>query len=146
MQLPFVCRVLPDTPIVPIVMGSQTLHTIEALAADLVRALAGRRALLVASSDLSHYFDVERAAGLDAHVVDYIDRFDTTGLLDKMQRYPEAECGRFVACGGGPMVCVIRAAQALGATRSSVLKRGDSGDVSGDKTQVVGYLAAVIGR
>jgi AmmeMemoRadiSam system protein B len=48
------------------------------------------------------------------------------------------------ACGGGPMVSVMRAATLLGATRAQVLRYADSGDVSGDKSSVVGYMAAAI--
>ena len=50
------------------------------------------------------------------------------------------------ACGGGPMVSVMRAARALGATHSRALRYADSGDVSGDKSSVVGYLAAAVWR
>ena len=144
MQLPFLCRVLPDTPIVPLVMGFQTRETIIDLAETLATTLQGVRALLVASTDLSHYFDAEHAARLDARVVDLVNRFDGDGLLSELERYPEHERGRCVACGGGPTVAVMHAAQALGATKSAVLQRGDSSDVSGDTAQVVGYLAAAI--
>ena len=46
------------------------------------------------------------------------------------------------ACGGGPIVSVMRACRTLGARRAHVLCRADSGDVSGDRSSVVGYLAA----
>ena len=144
MQLPFLRRVLPDTPIVPLVMGVQSRVTCVALADVLAHTLAGTRALLVASTDLSHYFDAERAERLDSRVVDHVNGFDWEGLLDEMERYPQPDRGRCVACGGGPTVAVMRAARALGATQATVLRRADSGDVSGDKTQVVGYLAAVM--
>ena len=144
MQLPFLRRVLPETPIVPLVMGVQSRATSVGLAENLARTLAGTRALLVASTDLSHYFDAERAERLDSRVVDYVNGFDWEGLLDEMERYPPPDRGRCVACGGGPAVAVMRAARALGATQATVLRRADSGDVSGDKTQVVGYLAAVM--
>ena len=144
MQLPFLRRVLPDTPIVPLVMGVQSRAASVELAEILAHTLAGTRALLVASTDLSHYFDSERAERLDSRVVDHVNRFDWEGLLDEMERYPGPDRGRCVACGGGPVVAVMRAAGALGATQAMVLKRADSGDVSGDKTQVVGYLAALM--
>ena len=51
-----------------------------------------------------------------------------------------------MACGGGPAISVMRAAKALGATTATVLRYADSGDVSGDKTAVVGYLAGVLGN
>lgn len=139
MQLPFLGRLLPSTPIVPLVMGYQTAATVRALGDGLARAFAGRRALLVASSDLSHYQDARTARRLDDEVVTRVAEFDAEGLLGLLQRSPEH------ACGGGPMVAVMRAARLLGATDARVLKYADSGDVSGDKTAVVGYLAAVFG-
>ena len=144
LQLPFLRRVLPETPIVPLVIGHQVRATIHALADALAEALVDTHALLVASTDLSHYFDATRAAQLDARVAGYVDRFDADGLLTEFERYPEPERGRSVACGGGAAISVMRAARALGATHGRVLKRADSGDVSGDKQQVVGYLAAVM--
>ncbi|MCE2515199.1 MAG: AmmeMemoRadiSam system protein B [Acidobacteria bacterium] len=144
LQLPFLRRVLPDTPIVPLVIGFQRRATILALADALAIALSGARSLLVASTDLSHYFDAGRAAALDARVVDCVDRFDADALLAEFERYPEHERGRYVACGGGAAIAVMRAARALGANHGQVLVRSDSAAVSGDLQRVVGYLAAVL--
>jgi MEMO1 family protein len=139
MQLPFLQRVLPGTPIVPLVMGDQTRDTIDALAGALTTGLSGRRALLVASSDLSHYLDARTAARLDGRVIECVSAFDPEGLLAVLETFPNH------ACGGGPIVAVMLAARALGARDARVLKYGDSGDVSGDKDAVVGYLAAAMG-
>jgi len=95
MQLSFLRRVLPDTPIVPLVMGVQSRATSVGLAEDLARTLAGTRALLVGSTDLSHYFDAERAARLDSRGVDHVDGFDWEGLLAEMERYPQPGQGRW---------------------------------------------------
>jgi hypothetical protein len=146
MQLPFLQRVLPDVPIVPLAIGFQTRETIVALGDALRAAFEGRRALLVASTDLSHYFDGRTAAALDARVVDCVDRFDADGLLEEFERYPEGERGRYVACGGGAAIAVMRAARALGAGTARVLKYAHSGDISGDHSNVVGYLAAALWR
>ena len=145
MQLPFLRHVLPDTPIVPLVIGSQERETILALAEALAGTLAGLTPLIVASTDLSHYFDADRAASLDGVVIDYVARFDPDGLLAEYERYPTHERGRCVACGGGAAVAVMKAAATLGAREARALCYADSGDVSGDKTAVVGYLAAAIG-
>lgn len=145
MQLPFLKRVLPEVPIVPLVMGFQSRETIVAVADALAKTLRGRQALLVASTDLSHYFDARTATKLDRRVVDFVNRFDTDGLLDEFERYPEHERGRCVACGGGPALAVLRAARALGASQARVLRYANSGDVSGDFGAVVGYLAAAVG-
>lgn len=139
MQLPFLQSVLPGVPIVPVLMGRQVLETMTALAGGLARVLAGRRALMVASSDLSHYHDAGTASRLDRVVVSAIDRFDSDGLARALTACPEH------ACGGGPMVAVMRAARSLGARDARVVCYADSGDVSGDKDAVVGYAAAVLG-
>lgn len=139
MQLPFLRRVLPETPLVPLLMGLQTPDTIDALAAALAEALAGRRALLVASSDLSHYMESRAAARMDRQVLDLVSAFDDEGLVRLLRTRPDH------ACGGGPVASVMRAARALGAGTARVLRYGDSGDTSGDKSAVVGYMAAAFG-
>jgi hypothetical protein len=139
MQLPFLQRVLPGVPIVPLVMGHQSRATIASLADGLASALASRRALLVASSDLSHYHDSSRAAMLDRVIVEAVDRFDPEAVERALARDPGH------ACGGGPIVSVMRAARALGAADARVLCYADSGAVSGDASAVVGYCAAVLG-
>jgi AmmeMemoRadiSam system protein B len=141
MQLPF----LPGIPIVPVVIGFQRRATIEALAEAIAAAFNGRRALLVASTDLSHYFDAATAATLDARVQQRVAAFDAEGLLALFEEYPEGERGRYVACGGGAAIAVMLAARALGAVHGRVLKYAHSGEISGDNTAVVGYLAAAFG-
>lgn len=142
MQMPFIARLLPGVPVVPLVMGHQTRATAEALGDALARALLPRATgtppgvLLVASSDLSHFHDARTAAAMDGVVARHVDAFDPEALMDALEREPAH------ACGGGPIVAVLRAARGLGATRARVLRYADSGDVSGDKTSVVGYLAA----
>ena len=158
MQLPFLVHLLPDVPIVPMVMGYQDRETAFALGDALASAIANRpvaegaadrrggspapptrgRVLLVASSDLSHYQDASTAQTMDAVVLREVERLDPDGLMQALEREPHH------ACGGGPIVAVLHAARRLGATRARVLKYGDSGDVSGDKSSVVGYMAAGI--
>jgi AmmeMemoRadiSam system protein B len=151
MQLPFIARLLPGVPIVPMVMGHQTRETAFALGDAIARAVTATETnagdvgasnaagtLLVASSDLSHYEDAHTAQRLDAVVIKHVEAFDAEGLMTALEREPKH------ACGGGPMVAVLRAARQLGATSARVLHYADSGDVSGDKNAVVGYLAAVM--
>jgi MEMO1 family protein len=145
MQLPFARRLLGGAAIVPIVIGYQTRETIVALADALAEAARDRRALLVASTDLSHYFDARTAASLDARVQARVDDFDPEGLLELFEQYPEAERGRYVACGGGAALAVMFASRTLGARQGRVLKYAHSGDISGDHNAVVGYLAAAFG-
>jgi MEMO1 family protein len=145
LHLPFVQQVL-GARIVPMLMGHQTRPTIVALADALAQVLRGRLALIAASTDLSHYFDAQRAETLDAVVAGFVNRFDPDGLLEEFERYPEHERGRYVACGGGPAIAAMLAARALGATAGHVLKYAHSGDISGDRSAVVGYMAAALTR
>jgi AmmeMemoRadiSam system protein B len=139
MQMPFLQRLVPGLRIVPLLMGSQSRREVEALGAALGKALAGRGALLLASSDLSHYQPAAVANQLDAAVVEAVGRFDDESLLRRLETRDN------VACGGGPVVAVMKAARALGAERASILKYGDSGDVGEqDKSHVVGYLSAAL--
>jgi hypothetical protein len=126
-------------PIVPLVMGHQTRETAFELGDALARAIENRSdVLLVASSDLSHYEDADVAARMDAVMIRHIEALDPAGLMTALEEEPRH------ACGGGPMVSVLQAARLLGATEAHVLRYADSGDVSGDKSSVVGYLAAAV--
>jgi AmmeMemoRadiSam system protein B len=137
MQMPFLQHLLPELRIVPMLMGTQSRDEVEALAGALAKAVARRRALLVASSDLSHYQPATVANRVDAEVVGQVGRFDEAALMARLETHHN------VACGGGPVVAVMKAARALGADRATVLKYGDSGDVGErDKSHVVGYLSA----
>jgi AmmeMemoRadiSam system protein B len=140
MQLPFLQRVAPAATIVPLLMGYQTAETADALGGALAAVLAGRRALLVASTDLSHYHDAVTTSRLDAVVLDCVRRFDADALQAALDARPEH------ACGGGPAVAVMRAAKRAGARDAVVLAYADSGDVTGDKSAVVGYMAAAFGN
>ena len=142
MQLPFLAHLLPGVPIVPMVMGDQDRETAFGLGETLASTIGNRtppaRVLLVASSDLSHFEDAPTAQAMDAEVLREVGRLDPEGLMQALEREPRH------ACGGGPIVAVLHAARRMGATHARVLKYGDSGDVSGDKSSVVGYMAAGI--
>jgi AmmeMemoRadiSam system protein B len=141
LQLPFIARLWPGLEIVPLVMGQQTRGTANALGdaiASAVRSHDPDAVLLVASTDLSHYEDAATAAAMDTVVVRHVEALDPEGLMTALEYEPRH------ACGGGPMVSVLRAARQLGATHARLLRYADSGDVSGDKSSVVGYMAAAI--
>ena len=140
LQLPFLARLFPGVPILPLLVGHQRATTMSALGEALARVLQRSEPLLVASSDLSHYQDRQTAARLDAVVIHHVERNDPDGLQASL----EADSSH--ACGGGPIVAVMRAALGLGATGARVLRYADSGDVTGDTRQVVGYMSAALGE
>lgn len=138
-QLPFIQRVCPEAKIVPLVMGSQTPEDVGLLREILARTLPGREAMVIASTDLSHYYPAIRAIELDEVCMADVRILDGEKLLKDLAS------GKTEMCGGGPAAAVLLAARDLGADVGRVLKYGDSGDVeAGDKSQVVGYLAAAL--
>jgi AmmeMemoRadiSam system protein B/AmmeMemoRadiSam system protein A len=137
-QIPFLQVVLKTFKLIPIVMEPYwSWETCQYLASAIAEAVKGKNVLLVASSDLSHFHSYEEAVKLDQIVLDHIDRFDPEGLNRDLRN------GRGEACGGGPIISIMLAAKALGANKGKVLKYLNSGDVTGDRSRVVGYAAGV---
>jgi len=137
-QVPFVQRALPSAAIVPIVMGFQKKATVQALAAGLAKACAGKNVLVVASTDLSHFLTKAQAAAMDGNTISLIQSAKTETLLRKI------EAGDNIMCGGGPVVAALLYAEKAGPARVEVLRRSDSSDSGGPADQVVGYLAAAV--
>ena len=137
-QLPFLQVVLKDFKLVPIVMGEQSYETARALGRALADLIKDDKTLIVASSDLSHYHPYEEAITLDRKVLNAIQEWDYYNLSRNLQSRI------WEACGGGPIVSLMIAAEYLGATQARLLKYANSGDVPmGDKRRVVGYSAFV---
>jgi len=139
-QLPFLQVVLGDFRFVPVLMGDQSRSTCEALAGAVYSAVSDGKTLIVASSDLSHYRSYDSAVKIDKVVLDRIDNMDADGLLDDL------ESGRAEACGGGPIAVAMMVAKRLNAKNVTVLKYANSGDVSGDRSGVVGYVSAAFSK
>lgn len=140
-ELPFLQRVLKGSfQLLPLMVRELQPAALKAIGESLAAVLKDRRALLVASSDLSHFYPQEVAQRLDGAFLDQVEAFDPESVLRI-----EAE-GKGFACGRGAVAIALWAAQALGADRARVLKYATSGEVTGDFTQVVGYAAAVITR
>ncbi len=139
-QLPFLQHVFDNFTLIPVIMGEQSRPNIVALANALGKVLKGKKALIVASSDLSHYHSYNEAMRLDSVVISHINSFTEDNL------YEDLEAGLCEMCGGGPVVAMMKACRQLGATKSKVVLYRNSGDVTGDRSQVVGYMAAIVYR
>ncbi len=140
-QLPFLQRTLSGFKLVPIMFGSQTEENIGILAAALAKVLKGRNALLIASTDMSHFWRQEEAKKLDAEVLERVRAMDAGGIGQLMKDDPS---GRRL-CGYGAVQAVIRAAKELGAAETRVLRYATSQDTYGATGNgVVGYVAAVL--
>lgn len=136
-QIPFLQTVLKNFKIVPIVMGDQSKIFVDELA-EKISKVVDDNTLVVASSDLSHFYSSEEAERLDSVVEKRINDFDFEQLLKDLDDH---ECE---ACGGGPIAVMMKTASLKNIDKSLVISRSDSGDVTGDKSEVVGYLSAVV--
>jgi AmmeMemoRadiSam system protein B len=137
-QIPFLQETLRDFSLVAIIQGSQDEETTEEISRALARGLQDKKVLLVASTDLSHFHAYAQARSLDKRVLDRVAAFDESGLMQDLRG------DRVEACGGGILVTVMKTARRLGADRAQVLHYANSGDVTGDRSGVVGYLAAAL--
>jgi len=136
-QLPFLQSVLNDFKIVPVVMGEQDRMYVDELAKKLGEVVDDET-LIVSSSDMSHFHSKSDADKLDSIVEKRISTFDFDGLQKDLDSH------KTEACGGGPIVAMMKAAALKDKKHSMVVHRSDSGDVSGDNKEVVGYLSAVV--
>jgi AmmeMemoRadiSam system protein B/AmmeMemoRadiSam system protein A len=138
-QLPFLQHVLGEFQLVPIIFGEQSYATCRAVGEALATAIGNdEHTVIVASSDLSHYHPYDEAVSLDKKLLNAVEEWDYYNVSRNCQTR------HWEACGGGPIVALMIAADKLGANISRVLKYANSGDVAqGDKTHVVGYAAIV---
>jgi MEMO1 family protein len=136
-QIPFLQMVLDNFKIVPVVMGDQGDLFVNELAVKLSECMDDKT-IIVASSDLSHYYPGDVADKLDSVVEKRILNFDYDGLQNDFRT------GNCEACGAGTIVSMMKAADLLNKRKSEVLYRCNSGDTTKDYSEVVGYISAVI--
>lgn len=138
-ELPFLQRVLKSKwKLLPVMIRAQEAHVSEGLGKALAKVLANKKFVLVASTDLSHFYNQKTALTYDRAMLDQIESFSPEGAFD-LER-----AGKGFACGLGAFTAVMWAARELGADKVKVLRHATSGDVTGDYSSVVGYGAAVI--
>lgn len=137
-QLPFLQVALGPFKLVPIVMGNQSPDNIKALGEVIGEVASKHNVLIVASTDLSHFHNDKTARELDSVFMEKLEAFDPDNLGEALGS------GHTEACGGGPTAAVMIAARKLGADRCKVLNYATSGDITGDKSSVVGYVSAAI--
>jgi len=117
-------------------MGNQNRENIIELGNTVGKLFSGDNILIVASTDLSHYHPYDRAVELDKYVEELIGSFETSQLLDDLTK------DSVEMCGGGPVVSAMIASALMGADSPVILHYANSGDISGDKSAVVGYLSS----
>ena len=145
-QIPFVQVVFPRAKVVTAVVGRPDLALAERFGAALATALADRRALIVASSDLSHYPPAAEARAADRTTLAAVAGLDPAAAAAAFARVESAGHPGLdtAACGQGPILAALVAARALGARRGVVVSAASSGDmVPGEEERAVGYGAVV---
>jgi len=140
-QLPFI-QVLwgVDLPIVPICVIPHDLSSVQEAARGLASALRGRKALVIASSDFTHYQPAQLAHTLDGQALDRIVALDTAGF-DRLCRSKG-----LTICGVGAIELMMSTALELGITHARIVSYATSGEVTGDVSSVVGYASVVLTR
>ncbi len=136
-ELPFIQVVHPQARVVPVVMGQCTYQTVQRLVEALDRLIGERTdVLVVASSDMSHFHNDEKARELDYQTLELIKAFKTDEFW--------ADCGqqKLEMCGFVPVSTAMLLAQKRGLS-AEVLNYANSGDVTGDRDRVVGYTSVV---
>ncbi|GAB6066441.1 AmmeMemoRadiSam system protein B [Aquifex pyrophilus] len=137
-QLPFLQRYAKrEFKILPIVLAFIDYEVAKSFGRFLGEVLKGKDALIVISSDMSHYIPADEARKKDEILISAMERLNTEELYFKAVQY------NITMCGVVPAVVGIEAAKVLGATKGVVIDYTNSGVVTGDYSQVVAYLGMV---
>jgi AmmeMemoRadiSam system protein B/AmmeMemoRadiSam system protein A len=145
-QVPFVQVLFPGSKILPVIVGSQDVATCTRFGQALAKVLKGRRALIVASSDLSHYPVYEDAVIADRQFLESVVKLDPNAVASAGQAILARGMADLstAACGQAPIMSALAAAKALGASRGIVVSYANAGDCAvGDRSKTVGYGAVV---
>ncbi len=133
-QLPFLQQVYGDTvPFLPISLLFQDSDTAKRIASSIVKVVGRKKAVIVASSDLTHYEPADVARKKDSALLECVVKMDTEAFYSTLERL------QVTACGYGPIATVMEASLALGLRRGELLEYASSGETTGDNSQVVGY-------
>ena len=141
-ELPFLQRLFSSEKskwkLLPVMVRAREPDVSQGLGRALARVLRDKNFALVASTDLSHFYNHRTALNYDRTMLNEIESFDPEGAFD-VER-----AGKGFACGLGAFTAVMWASRELGADKVKLLRHATSGDVTGDYSSVVGYAAAVI--
>ncbi len=135
-QLPFLQYLFGSSfKIVPICFLMQDLYSAREVGHAVAEALHGKNAVIIASSDMSHYEPQRTAEKKDRLALQAIEAMDEEKFYSVIEEY------QVTACGYGPIIALTTAAKILGAKEAKLLSYKTSGDVIGDYSSVVGYAA-----
>ena len=138
-QVPFLQTLAPGFSFVPVALGTVEFESLVRVGEGIARVLGGTKddVLLLTTSDLNHYEDDATTRVKDHKAIDRLLAFDARGLYDTCRNQEISMCGL------GPAVSMLTALHALGAKNAELVKYATSADVSGDRSQVVGYAGMI---
>ncbi|MCX6554839.1 MAG: AmmeMemoRadiSam system protein B, partial [Candidatus Aminicenantes bacterium] len=129
----------PGSRILPIVVAAHRLPDLLAAGHELARLFTkNENIMMVASSDMSHYIPAAEARELDFKAIDQLLKLDAQGLYRAVQE------NRISMCGVAPAVIMLAAAKEAGAAEAELVCYTNSGEVSGDLSEVVGYASLIV--
>lgn len=146
-QIPFLQVAIPNLKIVPIVINTESLSFIEKIVDDVAKVFKGKKVLFVASTDMSHFPPYEMAQSVDKAALEALKSFDIPSIDSKISQLEHKRDVRglqCVFCGKGALLTVLTAAKKFGANTVEVLGYQNSGDITGDRSGVVGYGAVAL--
>lgn len=126
--------------IVPICFRMQDLESSREVGSALAEVLKGRNAVVIASTDMTHYEPQRRAEEKDKKAIGAVLKMDEELLYENIESY------NISACGYGPVTALVVAAKKLDARNVELLSYKTSGDITGDKSSVVGYASISFSR
>ncbi len=133
-QLPFLQQLYGDSvPFLPISILSQDMGTAKVVADSITEVVAGKKAVIVASSDLTHYEPAGVARSKDTALLEQVVKMDVESFYSTLDRL------QVTACGFGAIATVMEVSGALGLRKCELLKYASSGETTEDNNQVVGY-------
>jgi AmmeMemoRadiSam system protein B len=137
--VPFLQVLAPGFLFVPVALGTVRFESLVSVGEGIARVLGSAKEslLLLTTSDLNHYEDDATTRVKDKKAIDRLLAFDARGLYDTCRNEEISMCGL------GPAVAMLTALNALGAKKSELVKYATSADVSGDRSQVVGYAGMI---
>jgi AmmeMemoRadiSam system protein B len=138
-QLPFLQRALKaDFKLLPLMIRSSDTHLLEKTAGALFNVVKDQSFLIIASTDLSHFYPLDIAEVMDAEMLKQIKEINPGGVLSAEKE------GRASACGASAVAVMLWLTKKAGAKKAYILNYSTSADSTGDKTSVVGYGSAAV--
>src|SRR6266567_2879631 len=138
-QLPFLQALAPEFSFVPVALGTVQFESLRDVGEAVAQVVAAHeeQVFILATSDMNHYEDDATTRRKDHKAIEQILKLDPRGLYDTVRQE------KISMCGLGPAVATLTAAERLGIARAELVKYATSADVTGDRSEVVGYAGMI---